>query len=81
MNQGRWKWTNILRRSLCSGLCDGIELSLLGCGRDQLLTFTNAVHPTPIMKVCLCFFELAMAVDVDEVTADPAGQRFGDLYM
>ena len=45
------------------------ELKLIyWVAEEWLLTFTNAVHPTPMMKVCLCLFKLGMAVDVDEIT-------------
>lgn len=67
MDQDRWKWTNVLRRSLSPGLCEVIYLiwSVLDHGRKWLLTFVNAVHPTPMMKVCLCLFASGIVVDVD----------------
>lgn len=73
---GPVKRTDILCRSLSPGLCERAELSLLGRGRRKLLTLTNAVHPTPMMKVCLRFLKSGIGIDVD-VDVDELSGLFG----
>lgn len=54
------------------------EFSPLWSESERLLTFANAVHPTPMMKVGLCPFKSGMVVDADECTrAVPADHTPG----